>query len=198
MHKGGLRIFAFTALALLAVIAAGCGGKSVGSTTGDGAASAPFDRAFIDAMVPHHLSAIDMAQAARDAGLHKPVLVGIANDIVTSQQREIDEMQQWRKQWYGSAKIDPNDTGALGMSTDEMGMSHSPGDISKASNVDVAFASLMTDHHKGAVAMAKLALMKARHPEIKKLARQIIAAQERELRLMKPYVSRAGMGGMHM
>ena len=71
------------------------------------AAKPPYDRAFIDAMVPHHRSAIAMAQLAQRRGLNKPVLVMIARDIVKSQQAEIDRMLAWRKRWYCSAKIDP-------------------------------------------------------------------------------------------
>ena len=156
-------------LASFAMIVVGCGGGKSSNATNDSQA-VPFDRAFIDAMVPHHLSAVDMASAAREAGLKQPVLLGIANNIVNNQQREIDEMQQWRKEWYGSSKVDPEDGDGLGMSMGEMGMSHTPADIKRAADVDAAFASMMIDHHQGAVAMAQLALAKATHPEIRKLA----------------------------
>jgi uncharacterized protein (DUF305 family) len=157
---------------------------------------APFDRAFIDGMVPHHQMAIEMAQVALHEGLSKPVLVRIAENIKASQQTEITRMKSWRKAWYGSSKIDPKDAMALGMSMSEMGMSGGTHGLMTAKNINQAFASMMITHHKGAIAMAKMALEKAKHPQIKQLARQIIAAQQREIRLMKPYAS-SSMTGMH-
>jgi uncharacterized protein (DUF305 family) len=47
-------------LVAVALAAAGCGGSSAGPATGNETtattAQVPFDRAFIDAMVPHHTS----------------------------------------------------------------------------------------------------------------------------------------------
>jgi uncharacterized protein (DUF305 family) len=63
------------------------------------ARSDPFDRAFIDAMIPHHQSAIDMAQVASKKS-DNPKIKELAENIVSAQQREIEEMKQWRKEWY--------------------------------------------------------------------------------------------------
>jgi uncharacterized protein (DUF305 family) len=59
----------------------------------------PFDEAFIDAMIPHHQSAIEMAQVAQEES-KIPVIRQLAEDIVDAQKREIEQMKQWRKQWY--------------------------------------------------------------------------------------------------
>ncbi len=59
----------------------------------------PFDKAFIDDMIPHHESAIAMAEVARKK-TDDPEIRGIANDIVSAQEREIAQMMQWRQQWY--------------------------------------------------------------------------------------------------
>src|SRR5215218_3880593 len=80
----------------------------------------PFDRAFIDAMVPHHRAAITMATAAQKAGLKAAPLNAIAININDTQQPEINQMLRWRKAWYGSGKIDPKGAAALGMSMKEM------------------------------------------------------------------------------
>lgn len=168
-----------------------------GQTMTDGSSNtASFDRAFIDAMVPHHRSAIEMAKAAQAAGLMHPVLMKIARNIVTSQQAEIDKMLAWRKAWYGSSTLS-SDTSALGMSQTEMGMMGKASALDKAKDVDATFASMMSAHHKGAIAMANMALDKAEHPQIKTLARQIIAAQKRELGEMKPYAHSSSMSGMN-
>jgi uncharacterized protein (DUF305 family) len=59
----------------------------------------PFDKAFIDAMIPHHQSAIDMAKIAYEKG-ENPRIKELAENIVSAQQEEIEEMKRWRQQWY--------------------------------------------------------------------------------------------------
>jgi uncharacterized protein (DUF305 family) len=187
-------------VALAAAMLTACGNSSGESSadTPSTASSVPFDRAFIDAMVPHHRAAIAMAAAAQKAGLMAADLNGIALDIADSQQREIDEMLGWRKEWYGTSTIDPKTAAeALDMSEEEMGMSHSATDIATATDVDAAFASMMIDHHEGAVAMARMALDKAERPEIKTLAQQIITAQESEIEVMKEHTSNEMPGMQH-
>jgi uncharacterized protein (DUF305 family) len=75
---------------------------------------------------------------------------------------------------------------------------------------DQHFIEQMIPHHDGAIAMAQLALTRARRPEIRELARQIIASQTAENARMRgwyrqwfgmdlPAWSRTGMGmGMGM
>jgi uncharacterized protein (DUF305 family) len=59
----------------------------------------PFDEAFIDAMIPHHRSAIEMAQVAYKKS-KIPEIKELAGNIVSAQKREIEQMKQWRKEWY--------------------------------------------------------------------------------------------------
>jgi uncharacterized protein (DUF305 family) len=61
--------------------------------------SEPFDKAFIGAMIPHHQSAIEMAQVAYEKS-KVPEIKELAKNIVSAQQREIEQMKQWRKEWY--------------------------------------------------------------------------------------------------
>jgi uncharacterized protein (DUF305 family) len=62
----------------------------------------PFDKAFIDAMVPHHQGAIAMAEELLENG-EQPALREMAGDIISAQTKEIAQMRAWRKAWYGSA-----------------------------------------------------------------------------------------------
>ena len=61
----------------------------------------PFDRAFVDEMVPHHEGAVRMAEAvlrdSRDASSRR-----LAQNIVTTQRREIDQMNAFRRRTYGA------------------------------------------------------------------------------------------------
>jgi uncharacterized protein (DUF305 family) len=59
----------------------------------------PSDKAFIDAMIPHHQSAIEMAQVALENS-DNPKIKELAQNIISAQKREIEQMKQWRQQWY--------------------------------------------------------------------------------------------------
>lgn len=61
----------------------------------------PFDREFIDMMVPHHQSAILMARAELENGSDSEAMA-LAEDIIAAQSREIEEMNEWRTEWYGA------------------------------------------------------------------------------------------------
>ena len=61
----------------------------------------PFDRAFIDAMIPHHESAIQSAQEVKNKAKNQDVK-DLADAIISAQEREIVQMREWRRQWYGS------------------------------------------------------------------------------------------------
>jgi uncharacterized protein (DUF305 family) len=57
------------------------------------------DERFIDAIVPHHQSAIEMALVAREKSKN-PQIKELAENIISAQQTEIEQMKQWREQWY--------------------------------------------------------------------------------------------------
>ena len=59
----------------------------------------PFDEAFINSMIPHHQSAIDMAQVALDES-DNPAIRDLAGRIVEDQTREIEQMRGWLEEWY--------------------------------------------------------------------------------------------------
>jgi uncharacterized protein (DUF305 family) len=51
-------------------------------------------------MIPHHEGALPMAKEALEKS-DRPEMKQLAQDIISSQQQEIDQMKQWRKSWYG-------------------------------------------------------------------------------------------------
>jgi uncharacterized protein (DUF305 family) len=58
-----------------------------------------FDEAFIDAMIPHHQSAIEMARVADEKSENQRIKE-LAGNIASAQKREIEQMRRWREQWY--------------------------------------------------------------------------------------------------
>ncbi len=66
-----------------------------------GVADADYDRRFIDAMIPHHEAAVVMAKDVLQKS-KRTEMQQLANNIIASQQKEIDQMKQWHKNWYGN------------------------------------------------------------------------------------------------
>ena len=183
-------VIANVALGAIVVLLLGaCGGSDEESSTSETPTGAAFDQAFIDAMVPHHEGAIEMATAAKEAGLSQPDLVKVADDILATQQVEIDQMKRWREEWFGSSTIDPNGAEALGLSESQMGMEHDADALMNSGDIDTDFAQMMITHHQGAIEMAKLASDNAEHDELQDLAEEIIGTQEHEVEAMRPHAS---------
>ncbi len=62
----------------------------------------PFDRAFIDAMIPHHQSAIDMARVELEQGDDEETLA-MAQKVIDAQEAEIAEMDSMRQELSGGS-----------------------------------------------------------------------------------------------
>lgn len=73
--------------------------KAMMMSTDLGAADADFDKRFLDAMIPHHEGALIMGKDALSKS-KRPEIKQMSQDILTSQQKEIDQMNEWRKAWY--------------------------------------------------------------------------------------------------
>jgi|EndMetStandDraft_6_1072998.scaffolds.fasta_scaffold12927_1 uncharacterized protein (DUF305 family) len=57
-----------------------------------------FDKKFISEMITHHEGAVDMAELALTNAKHQEVKT-MAQNIISAQTKEIDEMQTWQKNW---------------------------------------------------------------------------------------------------
>jgi uncharacterized protein (DUF305 family) len=140
------------------------------------------DLAFAQAMVPHHESAISMAEVAQRRA--ESEFVGtLADEIVTSQSEEVGTLNAAISR-LEKAGTEPGD---LGVEDHEMGMDADMAMLESADPFDKAFIDMMVPHHEGAVTMAEAELEGGKDPELRRLAEAIIEAQEREIEEMNDH-----------
>jgi uncharacterized protein (DUF305 family) len=132
------------------------------------------DRAFIDGMVPHHEMALMMADDVLAKAKHAE-LKAFAQRVKDDQTREIDQMKQYRQQWFASHATPP--------------MDHSQWKTTAAGpDFDRMWSEAMITHHQGAIDMANRALTTAARSETKMLAQQVIDAQKKEQDQLRAWI----------
>ncbi len=152
----------------------------------------PFDLQFIDRMSMHHEGAI-MSSEHMISDSKRPELRELAKNIGESQSTQIDQMQEWRDDWYPDAE---QTSGMPAGAMDEMMrggmmegmMGGSMQEMMGGNATDEMFLRMMIPHHQMAVEMSEKALDEADHPELENLARKIIAEQTAEIELMEGYL----------
>ena len=157
-----------------------------------GPANADYDLRFIDAMIPHHQGAVLMAKEAQQK-YKRPEIKQLADNIIKAQNKEIDRMKQWRKNWYSQAGNEPMAYDAkkgqtVAMSPEQMQSMMMSQDLGSADETfDRRFINAMIPHHEGALTMAHDALKNTKRPEIKQLAQEIVTSQQKEIDQMKQW-----------
>jgi uncharacterized protein (DUF305 family) len=107
---------------------------------------------FLQAMVPHHAQALEMAQLAPDRASDERVLL-LAERIAAAQGPEIEAMQAWlRANDLPEADTEDHSHAQMrGMATTEEMLAL---DAARGDEFDRFFLELMTKHHEGALEMA--------------------------------------------
>ena len=85
------------------------------------------------------------------------------------------------------AAADTASTTAFKSANDKM---HASMNIPFTGNADKDFVNGMVPHHQGAVEMAKIVLQYGKDPALKKLAREIIKAQDKEIAFMQAWLAK--------
>lgn len=147
------------------------------------------DKQFIEQMIPHHESAITMARLALQKSKHNEVKT-LANNIISSQSAEINTMKQWYKGWYRSDVPTVSSSNVWGGSM--MSSQTSTNELNAAPDFDKAFLAQMIEHHQMAVMMANMLLASTDRAEMKKLASNIVTAQNKEIGDMQQWQQQWG------
>jgi len=156
-------------------------------TSSPGASSAPVELQFLDTMIVHHRGAVEMAKLSASRAEHTEIKT-LSDAIIRDQQREIDLMNGLRKKWFG------DNSEAINMDFPGMSAGMHSMDLKKleglrGNDFDVEFIRQMIPHHQGAIEMAKHIGSNDSYAELKKLADDIIKAQETEVRQMNEWLS---------
>lgn len=68
------------------------------TSTDELSVASDFDKAFLSQMIEHHQMAVMMANML-NISTDRPEMKKLGNDIITAQNKEIGDMQQWQQQW---------------------------------------------------------------------------------------------------
>lgn len=157
-----------------------------------GPADADYDLRFIDGMTVHHQGAVNMAKEVLNKS-KRPEMKKLANNIIAAQNREINQMKEWRKTWYAKADSTPMAYHAqmnhmMPMTPEQMQAMMMSMDLGAAdAEFDLRFLNAMIPHHEGALVMAEDTLQKSKRPEMKKLSQEILTSQKQEIEEMKQW-----------
>jgi uncharacterized protein (DUF305 family) len=166
-----------------------------------GPAGSTYDLRWLDGMVQHHTGALRMSEFVFDIGV--PGVGALAKDIWRDQAQEIKAMGQWRRTWYPEAPVypvalkpggDPNAMADLiRMSPAQIQAMQMMASTPTRQNRVTWFLEGMLQHHGGALIMAHDALNKSSNPTIRRLARDIIVAQRREIIQLRKMLQHDGL-----
>lgn len=150
------------------------------------------DAHFIEQMIPHHEDAITMAKLATVKVTHQEIKI-LAQNIIDSQTKEINQMKAWYKVWYGRDLPTGNQvmnvhgmiSNTGGMHMGMMGNDTDLDSLKNTSTFDKAFIEEMIPHHQMAVMMASMLKGGTIRSEMKQLADNIITSQTNEIDKMR-------------
>jgi uncharacterized protein (DUF305 family) len=92
----------------------------------------------------------------------------------------------------GPAALQASQHDAAEAFKDSMDKMHQAMMVDYTGDADVDFVKSMIPHHQGAIDMANIELRYGKDPELRKMAEQIIAAQEKEIAEMEAWLKAHG------
>lgn len=146
------------------------------------------DKSFLEEMIPHHQEAVDTSIKILNS-TSDPELKVFVQKVITDQNKEINEMKTWHKDWFGKEYTTNQNYKPM--------MTEMSGKTGK--DLDKAYIKGMIMHHEGAIEMAKKIKTITQKPELLTTANNIISSQETEKNtlmnwLMSKYGDHSMMG----
>ncbi|OFI38037.1 hypothetical protein BIU82_05910 [Arthrobacter sp. SW1] len=149
------------------------------------------DTAFARNMIVHHQQAVDMSETMLAKKDLPQSVTALAERIKAAQGPEIATMTSWLKGWGEPVEMPGGHGGHTmeGMLGEE---DLAALDAAQGKAAAKLFLQQMTEHHEGALAMAKEEQAKGKDAGAVALAKEIITAQEAEVKEMKALLSGLG------
>lgn len=142
---------------------------------------------FLQGMIPHHQAAIDMSKSLLKYGGKNKDVKRIAQDVIRVQTSEIAQMETLIKKMSKEPNANKVKGHAYMQEYNKMftvGAHKTHGNVTQ-NNVDAAFVQGMIEHHAMAIDMSQTILKYTNSKEIKKMAKEIIKAQNKEIAEME-------------
>ncbi|MBT2540388.1 DUF305 domain-containing protein [Streptomyces sp. ISL-44] len=178
------------------------------------------DAGFARDMAVHHQQAVEMSFIVRDRTMNEAVR-SLAYDIANTQANQRGMLLGWLDlwglpkvvageppmSWMGTSGADGEHTGHGGHGEQHGGQAAKPGALmpgmatkeelarlaaASGRDAEVLYLQLMTDHHKGGVAMAEGCARLCETPVERELAQGMVDAQRSELTLMADMLGQRG------
>ncbi|MGW2631084.1 DUF305 domain-containing protein [Streptomyces chattanoogensis] len=193
-RTGRRRLAVVGAMAAGALALAACGNdgdsdKGHHMPSSESSAKGAFNDAdvkFAQMMIPHHQQAVEMAKLSGSRAADKEIKE-LSAAIERAQGPEIKTLQGWLKAWGKPESMDHSmpgmhhGSGGSGMSGIMSEKDMADLKASTGTAYDKKFAAMMTEHHNGAISMARDEQKNGRNTGAKKLAGAIIKGQTTEV-----------------
>jgi uncharacterized protein (DUF305 family) len=151
--------------------------------TGDPAAFNDADVMFATMMIPHHEQAVEMSDMVPGHTTNAE-LIKLAQTISNAQGPEIETMKVFLVQWNaGESGHEGHDLSDMQGMVDATTMDRL--NTLTGAEFDTLWLQSMIGHHEGAIDMANTEIKDGANADAKKLAQQIVIAQEAEINTMK-------------
>ena len=148
--------------------------------------SGDFDLDFANMMIPHHQSAVDMAEQyipkAKDEKIKS-----MAQNIINAQKKEIEELRTMIANHKPAEKKEEHSASGHGADghnelMDAMNkMMEEMKGMKMTGNADKDFVTMMIPHHKSAVDMAENQISHGKNVQLKQFAQKVIDDQSKEI-----------------
>ena len=134
---------------------------------------------FMTNMIDHHFMAVQVAELCQERAIHEELLA-LCQQIESTQQQEIDQMQTWLEQWYGvtyEPEMSPGDRQRMEQLAELFG-----------EEFEIEFMQRMIRHHWKAVVRGSQCVDRAYHPELIEMCEGIVMTQTEEIRQMQTWL----------
>ncbi|WP_017594401.1 DUF305 domain-containing protein [Nocardiopsis potens] len=169
------------------------------------------DVEYVLKMIEHHTQALEMTDLVEER-VERDSVEKIAGRIAAAQEPEIEAMETWLEDnVYGPAEGNPNYADQCGLTAwrDGGGAGHHGGgdcpididhtdmpgmvaqedlddlEAAEGDGFDRLFVELMTSHHEGAIEMAQDATVDGKHPDVLRMADDVVAEQSADIERME-------------